>query len=296
MRRSTRVASMIGGLLVSGLLAAGTVSGQESAEGSAPSGAEPTVEAGAEATDPAIASESADALAQLTSRLAALSSDAPLRVEVEVEQKHRGTGPLHLRRTKQVGGAVIEWGPRGVRSLEQWWFGTGARLTVWERAQRRPVIDPDDRVLSEQEAAELADPAGALGELLEGATLLADEPSTWEGKVSRRLTIQPAMLAPRDAKGRARQRDEPGPLELRVAVWLDEVGEPLAVERSVDFAAGPLSAQQRQTLLLGTVDGRLVVSEMRETWTGQATALLRGRDDRLVLLRSAEGAAVRGAG
>ena len=289
MERSTRIASAAGGLLVGGLLVAGMASAQgapESATGSAEaSRAEATAQTSA-----------ADPLAELTAQLAELRSDAPLRVEVEVEQKHRGTAPLHLRRTKQVGGAVIEWGPRGVRSLEQWWFGTGARLTLWERAQRRPVIDADDRLLSEQEAAELADPAGALGDLLEGATLLADEPSTWDGRAARRLTIRPAMLAPRDAKDRAREREEPGPLELRLAVWLDEAGAPLAVERSVDFDAGPLSAQQRQTLLLDTVDGRLVVSEMRETWTGQAVALLRGRDDKLVLLRSAEGAVTRGAG
>lgn len=268
MDRSTRVALTVGGLLVGPLLAAGAASAQASAE----------------------------PLSDLTARLAALRSDAPLRVEVEVEQKHRGSAPLHLRRTKQVGGAVIEWGPRGVESLEQWWFGTGARLTVWERAQRRPVIDEDDRVLSEQEAAELADPAGTLGELLASATLLADEPSSWEGRAARRLTIRPAPLAPRDAKERGRDREEPGALELRLAVWLDEAGEPLAVERSVDFAAGPLSAQQRQTLVLGMVDGRLVVSEMRETWTGQAVALLRGRDDMRVVLRAAEGRVARGAG
>ena len=191
---------------------------------------------------------------------------------------------------------MIEWGPRGVESLEQWWFGAGTRLTIWERAQRRPVIDEDDRVLSDQEASELADPAGTLGVLLEGATLLADEPSTWDGRAARRLTIRPAMLAPRNASERARDREGPDPLELRLAVWLDEAGEPLAVERSVDFAAGPLSAQQRQTLVLGQVDGRLVVSEMRETWTGEAVALLRGQDDKRVVLRSAEGRVARGAG
>jgi hypothetical protein len=252
-----------------------------------------TASAAGNATEQASAQPSAQPLADLSARLAAWSSDAPLRVEVEVEQKHRGSAPLHLRRTKQVGGAVIEWGPRGVESLEQWWFGAGARVTIWERAQRRPVIDEDDRVLSDQEASELADPAGTLGVLLQGATLLADEPSTWDGRAARRLTIRPATL---NANERAPEREGPDPLELRLAVWLDEAGEPLAVERSVDFAAGPFSAQQRQTLVLGQVDGRLVVSEMRETWTGQAVALLRGQDDKRVVLRSAEGRVPRGAG
>ena len=286
MHRSTRVTWTAGRLLAGLLFVAATARAEGNAipQASSQPGSQPSAQARAEP------------LAELGSRLAAWSSDAPLRVEVEVEQKHRGSAPLHLRRTKQIGGAVIEWGPRGVESLEQWWFGAGARLSIWERAQRRPVIGEDDRVLSDQEAAELADPAGSLGVLLEGATLLADEPSTWEGRAARRLTIQPAMLAPRNAKGREREREEPGPLELRLAVWLDEVGEPLAVERSVDFAAGPLAAQQRQTLVLAQVDGRLVVSEMRETWTGQAVALLRGQDDKRVVLRSAEGRVARGAG
>src|SRR5688572_20287894 len=292
MDRSTRAALTAGGLLVGRMFVAAMASAQGNVVGSEQAAAEVRVEATAQTR----ANESAEPLAALAARLEALRSDAPLRVEVEVEQKHRGSAPLHLRRTKQIGGAVIEWGPRGVESLEQWWFGAGARLSIWERAQRRPVIDEDDRVLSDQEAAELADPAGSLGVLLEGATLLADEPSTWEGRAARRLTIQPAMLAPRNAKGREREREEPGPLELRLAVWLDEVGEPLAVERSVDFAAGPLAAQQRQTLVLAQVDGRLVVSEMRETWTGQAVALLRGQDDKRVVLRSAKGRVARGAG
>ena len=76
------------------------------------------------------------------------------------------------------------------------------------------------------------------------ATLLADEAATWEGQPARRLLIRPALpvSAPREEP----PAGEPGPLQLRLEVWLDLSGAPLAVERSLDFAAGPLTARQRQ--------------------------------------------------
>jgi hypothetical protein len=235
----------------------------------------------------------AEPLAELGARVAEMRNVAAMRLEVEVEVKERGSAPLHLRGTRQRGGAVIEWGPEGVESLEQWWLGTGGRLSVWKRAQRRPVIDEGDRVLSEVEAAELADPAAMLGELLADATLLSDETSTWEGRPARRLAIRPALLAPREGLGEGESR-EPQPLALLLHVWLDEAGAPIAIERSVDFELGPaLAVRQRQTLVLRQLDGRLLVAEMRETWSGRALALLRRQEDRRVVLHSVEGASSR---
>ena len=238
----------------------------------------------------------AEPLAELSARLEGLRSAAPMRIEVDVEHKHRGSAPLHLRRTTQRGGAVIAWGPDGVESLEQWWLGVGARVTVWEQAQRRPVIDGDDRVLGDQEAAELADPAGALADLLEGATLLGDETAEWDGRPARRLTIRPGLLSPAAREERGDAPDVGGPLRLLLVVWLDDAGDPIAAERAYDFDLGPFSAHQRQTFVLERANGRLVVGEMRETWTGNALAVMKGRDDRLVVLRSADVAAEKRAG
>jgi len=58
----------------------------------------------------------AQPLKDLQERLAAVRSDQPIRVKVDVELQHKGTAPLHLNSDKQRGRVIIEAGPWGVKA------------------------------------------------------------------------------------------------------------------------------------------------------------------------------------
>lgn len=133
----------------------------------------------------------AQPLDPLQVRLAALRSDQPIRLKVDVELTHRGSAPLHLNGTKKKGRAIVVYGPHGPEVREQRWRGSSSRLSAWGESKvevETPLLDP-------AEAGDLVDPAGMLALLLRGATVLSDEEVTWQNQPARLLVIRPDPLA-----------------------------------------------------------------------------------------------------
>lgn len=224
-----------------------------------------------------IARADGDPLATLRAQLPSLASEQPVRLDVEVTTRHRGSGPLHLRQVKKTGTAIVLLGKHGPEVREQRWLGTETRLGAGS-AKREPAEVP---FLTEADAADLVEPAKMLQVLLDGATLLADERVELDGKPSRRLAFRPGPLAPRSPNGLAEPGDAKGPFVLKAQVWLDDAGVPVALERSFTLELDPvLGVRQQQWFRFRQVDGRLLVEEAEETYTGTALAVFRGRDDR----------------
>ncbi len=215
----------------------------------------------------------AEPLSDLKMRLAGLHSDEPLKIHVDVELKHRGTAPLHLNDERKRGAAIVEYGSRGVESIEQWWTGRAIRISVWKRGDGESEMP----LINDVDAGDLIDPASLIDLLLDGATLLGDEPAAWQGQPARLLTIHPGPLTAE----RMPAEGESQLLNLGMKVWISESGEPLALERSIELQLGPfLTVKQRQDLTFQQVDGRLLVAEARETYSGTGLAVLHGRDDK----------------
>ena len=216
----------------------------------------------------------AQPLNDLQARLAALRHDQQVRVTVDVDLKHRGSAPLHLSATKRKGRAIVEYGPRGVKMIDQRWSGVSTRFSIWRRAKGETVIP----LLDDVEAGELVDPAGMIGLLLSEAELVSDEKVSFQGLPARLLVLRPFQRA---ADPGAAGAGDPKPLTVEAKLWLDESGAPIAMERSLELRLAPaLAVTERQDLTFQQVAGRLLVDEARETYAGTGLAVLRGKDDK----------------
>jgi hypothetical protein len=212
----------------------------------------------------------AEPLADLQARLAGLQNDQATRIKVDVELRHKGTAPLHRSGQKRRGQATVVYGPEGVKMINQRWLGSSSRFSVW----RKSKVETETPLLGFDEAADLINPAETLQLLLIDATLLSEETVLWQGRPTRHLVIRPGLLA----------ADQP--LTLEVGIWLDETGLPLAMERSMKLGFALLNATSHQAVTFQQVDGRLLVDEARETYSGTALAVLRGMDTKKVKVTS----------
>ncbi len=215
----------------------------------------------------------AQTLTHLDVRLAALQSNQPVQLEVEVEIGHRGSAPLHWNDTRQRGTAVVVSDRGGAHVAEQQWSGRSTRFSFWRSGRSEADAEP---MIDELEAADLVDPAGAVARTLVNATLVSDGPADWQGRPARLLILRPNLGTDPPAG-----RGEAVPLRAEVRIWLDECGDPLALERSGELRLGPaLTVVENQVLTFRLADGRLLVDELRQTSSGTALAVLRGRDDK----------------
>jgi hypothetical protein len=218
---------------------------------------------------------SAQPINDLQNRLVSMRNDQKTRIEVEIEFRHRGSAPLHLNKEKRRGVAVVEAGPKGVKKITSHWQTTGARFSVWGKKKG----ENEASLLNDTDALTLVNPAGMMEAFLSEATLLSDEKVTWQGRPARLLVIRPAMLD--DKAAAAKGETEPKPYTLGAKVWLDENGVPLAMERDFELRFGPaLSVTGGQSFIFQQVEGRLLVAEAEETWSGTGLAVLHDRDDR----------------
>lgn len=211
----------------------------------------------------------AEPLNDLQARLAAMHNDQPMRIQVDIEVEHRGTAPLHLNKNKRRGKATVDYGPHGVKMIESRWTGRSSRFSFWSSAKNDH--ENEAPLLNDVDALDLVDPVGTMAFLLDGATLLSDEMVTWQDQPARLLVVRPGPVA---------AASEGEPLDLEVKIWLDESGMPLALERSSEFRLGPVFATGLQSLTFQQVDGRLLVDTARESYSGTALAVLRGKDTR----------------
>ena len=215
---------------------------------------------------------SAQPINDLQTRLESMRNDQKTRIEVEVEFRHRGSAPLHLNKEKRRGVAVVEAGPKGVKKITSRWLGSSSRFSAWGRKKG----ENEDPLLDDVEALALVNPAGMMETFLNEATLLSDEKVTWQGKPARLLVVRPTL-----PDGKAAAEDDPKPYATEAKVWLDESGFPLAMERAFELKLGPaLSVTESQSFTFQQVEGRLLVAEAEETWSGTGLAVLHGRDDR----------------
>ena len=224
---------------------------------------------------------SAQPINDLQSRLESMRNDQKTRIEVEIEFRHRGSAPLHLNKQKKRAKAIIFYGPRGVEKIERQSFSSSTRFSAWsdQKGEEAPLLD-------DIEALELVNPAGMLETFLSEATLVSEEKVTWQGQPARLLVLRPAATQPdpKDGKVPAQgEETEPTPFAGEAKVWLDENGVPLAMERGFEFRLGrALSVTESQSFTFQQVDGRLLVAEARESYSGTGLAVLHGREDKKV--------------
>lgn len=215
---------------------------------------------------------SAQPIDDLQNRLTAMRNDQKTRIEVEIELRHRGTAPLHWNKEKKRGVAIIDYGSRGIEKIERRNLGSSFRFSAWKKQEweKEPLLE-------DTEALDLVNPAAMMESLLREATLLSDEPVTWQGRPARLLVIRPAL--PKDPN--VPEEGGPIPFAAEAKVWLDESGVPLAMERSVDLRLGSVvSMTENQAFTFQQVGGRLLVAEARETWSGTGLAVMHGRDEK----------------
>lgn len=207
----------------------------------------------------------AQPLNDLQARLAALHSEEPIRLKVDVDLRHKGAAPLRLNDTRMRGTATVAYGPKGVEIRKKRSWGST------RNGEEIPLV-------TEAEALDLIDPAATMELLLSEATLVSDEMTTWQGRPARLLVFRPEQLA-REQKDEEAPAGPLPPLVFDARIWLDESGVPLAMERSVELLLGPaLKATEHQTLTFQQVAGRLLVAEALETYSGTALAVLRTGD------------------
>ncbi len=223
----------------------------------------------------AAGSLSAQPLNDLQARLAELRNDRPIRLNVDVVLEHKGRAPLHANDSRQHGKAVVVFGRHGAEVREQRWTKRSSRFSLWRKAKN---VDTETSLVDESEAGDLVDPVAAMELLLRDATLLSDEEVTWQGQPARLLVIRPGLLAS-EQKGKKDDGDGPARFNLEAKIWLDGDGSPLALERWVEIRLGPvLTTTTHQTLTFQQVDGRLLVDEAEESFSGKALAMLNGED------------------
>ena len=206
-----------------------------------------------------------------------MRNDQKTRIEVEIEFRHRGSAPLHLNKEKKRGVAVVEAGPKGVKKITSHWQTTGVRLSVWGKKKS----ENEASLLNDTDALALVNPAGMMEAFLSEATLLSDEKVTWQGQPARLLVVRPALLESKRKDEKESQETEPKHHAIETKVWLDENGVPLAMESGFELRLGPvLSVTGIQSFTFQQIEGRLLVAEAEETYSGTGLAVLHDRDDR----------------
>jgi hypothetical protein len=213
----------------------------------------------------------AQPLRDLQDRLAAVRSDQPIRVKVDVELQHRGTAPLHLAADKQRGRVIIDAGVWGIRVREQKRSGSTSNFSIW---RSKKETDPDP-LIDDVDALALIDPAGWIGSLLKESDLVDDQMAVWEGREARLLLIRPSDLPTELAASR---KGEPKPAVVEAKIWLGADGLPLALERTGELRLPGLTTTEYQTFTFQQVGGRLLVARSTETFSGTALVALRGSD------------------
>lgn len=217
----------------------------------------------------------AEPLRDLQDRLAAVRSDQPIRVKVDVDLQHRGTAPLHLNDVKQRGRVIVDADPRGVRVREQKRTGSTSHVSIWSSKEDSPVP-----LVDEADALALIDPAGWMGPFLSESTLVDDQPAVWEGKEARLLVVRPSNLPPELEPAKASAEGEPPPVVVEAKIWLGTDGLPLALERTMATRLPGLAATQHQALTFQQVRGRLLVRRSTETSSETALTKLHGSDSK----------------
>ncbi len=223
------------------------------------------------------ASAKAEPLDDLRTRLSALRSDQPIRLLVDVKLERRGSAPLHLRKTRLKGEATVVYGPDGVKSLEQKWLSSKTELSLWTSGKGN---SSEPHLLDMEEAETLANPVETLDVILDGATLLQDRPVDWNGRPARLLVIRPALFA----RPGAGPDDDAGPLSGEVSIWLDDSGDPLALERATEIGIPGLRFTQHQLFTFRQDDGRLLVAEAEERTQSRTLGVHRGQETRSMLV------------
>jgi hypothetical protein len=205
----------------------------------------------------------AEPLTDLRARMAALRNAQPIHLKVEIERKGSESASLHKSSAKQTGRATIDYGPKGVKihglrssgsSRSSSWLGAGEERRKWIEI---PMLD-------EGEASFLVDPATVLYYLLWDASLLRDEPATWQGKPARLLVFVPASAGEKAASSGAFWR-----FTGEVKLWLSDSGMPWAMQHAmrpnVDTA---VSAKRDQLLVFQEVEGRFLAARTEDTFSG----------------------------
>lgn len=214
------------------------------------------------------ASVKAEPLEDLRTRLTDLRSNEPIRLEVQVSLERRGSAPLHLKKSKLRGEATVDYGPGGIRSLEQKWLSSKTSLSLWTSSE-----GPSDlRLLDDAEAETMANPVETLDLLLADSTVLSDEAVEWEGRPAHRLVVRPGLFG--------EPGEHPGPLVGEVSIWVDGDGTPLALERYSELGFTGLRLTQYQHFTFQQVDGRLVVAAAEERTQSRTLGVHRGQDTR----------------
>lgn len=221
----------------------------------------------------------AEPLEDLQVRLAGLSNDQPIRLEVDVELAHRGSAPLHLNKKKERGKAIVDYSSNGTVVTKDRSRGSSTRFSFWRSKKHEETAEP---LVSWEEAQNLANPAGMLSSLLNEVKVVNDEAVSWQGQPARLLVLQPAELAERQqVRNTSTESAGGGPFLVEAKLWLDESGIPLALESSAELRlTAALSAQAHQSFTFQQVDGRLLVAETRESHTGTALAVLRSGESK----------------
>jgi hypothetical protein len=218
---------------------------------------------------------SAEPLQDLKARLDALRSDQPLKVSVDVKFHHKGSGLLRWNDSKMQGTALVLQGRNGVEVREKQWWGNTRKVSFGDESKSR--LETETPLVDIFEARDLIDPAGMMSSLLEEATLVSDEMSVLDGNPARLLVIRPRLAT---ANGDSKV------LTLEANIWLNEAGDPIALERWMEFRLGPaLRVKERQMMTFQLAGGRLLGLESRETYSGKALAILRGADAKTMKVR-----------
>jgi hypothetical protein len=226
----------------------------------------------------------AEPLNDLQVRLATLRNDQPVRLEVEVEMEHKGTAPLHLNDERMKGTVIVSTGRHGLKVRTKRSSGRLTHFSVWRDDDG--ARDAEIPLLEESEARFLLDPAEAIGLALRDSVLVSDEMSVWQDQPARVLVLRAAEIEAAQEDGRLPARV---PFLVEGRIWLNENGTPLAMEGTLNLGLGAaLTVTQHQTVTFQEVEGRLLVAEVKETYSGTALSVLRGEDKKKIRVRAVQ--------
>jgi hypothetical protein len=204
----------------------------------------------------------AETLTDLRTRMAALRNTQPIRLKVEIEAKHLESVPLRRSSAKLTGRATIVYGPKGVKIRGGRSTGS-SHVSSWRGADEEPV-EIEIPLLEEGEAKFLVDPADILYFLLWDATLLSDEPVSWQGQAARLLVLVPTSVGEKAASSGAFWR-----FSGEAKIWLSDRGLPLAMQHTMRPNVEPaVPAKKDQHIIFQEVDGRLLASRTEDTFFG----------------------------